>query len=389
MISVIVPVYNIENVIGKCLDSILGQTYRHLQVIVVDDGSTDNSGKICDVYAHKDNRIQVIHIENRGPAGARKKGLSYARGEYVGFVDGDDWIQPWMYEELLMEMEAADADFVHFGYWEENNGVIIPHLKFEEGVFDISGKTTAFIRRFVLRETYSGYESMTCSIWSKLFRRDIICEAFAKVPDFLKVGEDLAAVCFCVMQSRRVVLRKKAFYQYQVGRESASHKGSGADKLMERVTIYNFLRSLFIQFNCLGEMEKSLNTYLSLQIYSCLQEDAAPNIRLPFFQIAPIGKLYGYKLVLYGAGGVGQDYYLQIRKHMQCDLVAWADRDYQNIKFDYAQLVGLEEVRKLRYDIILIAVEKASLAEEIRTELVSQGIMPDKIRWIPPTYIYA
>lgn len=117
MISVIVPVYNIEHYISECLESILNQTYTDLQIIIIDDGSTDGSGKICDEYAKKDKRIQVIHTDNYGPGHARKEGLQYARGEYVGFVDGDDRIQPQMYEELLREIEETGADFVHFGYF--------------------------------------------------------------------------------------------------------------------------------------------------------------------------------------------------------------------------------------------------------------------------------
>lgn len=388
MISVVVPVYNNDSLIGACLDSILGQTYQDLQIIVVDDGSTDNSGRICDAYAQKDGRIKVYHIENCGPAAARKRGLSYATGKYIGFVDGDDWIQPRMYEELLSEIVDADADLVHFGFWEETGGLSIPHLKFEDGVFDISGRAAEFIRRFVLREDYSEYESVTYSIWSKLFHRDIICEAFEKVPDDLKVGEDLVALCFCIMESRRIVLRKKAYYQYRVGNRSLSHNGSGADKVVQRVAVYNFLRTVFSQYHCLGEMEKSLHTYLILHLHSGLQLDAAPGVCVPFFQIDHIDALFGKKLVLYGAGCVGQDYYVQIRKYAQCGLAAWIDQEYTKFHFDYAEVTGPEKLGEIDFDIILIAVEREAVAEEIRSGLMAQGILGSRILWNPPAYVY-
>ena len=95
-ITVIVPVYNVERYINKCIDSIKNQTYSNLQIILVDDGSTDNSGKICDIYAMNDNRIEVFHTKNKGLVAARKFGILHAVGEYVGFVDSDDYIEPNM-----------------------------------------------------------------------------------------------------------------------------------------------------------------------------------------------------------------------------------------------------------------------------------------------------
>ena len=112
-ISIIVPIYNVERYLVQCIDSILNQTYKEIQVILVDDGSTDSSGKICDEYRQKDNRIVVIHQENKGLVAARKEGLKKSAGEYVGFVDGDDYIEPQMYARLLAIMESTEADIVH------------------------------------------------------------------------------------------------------------------------------------------------------------------------------------------------------------------------------------------------------------------------------------
>ena len=111
VISVIVPIYNVENYINRCLNSIINQTYKNLQIILVDDGSTDDSGKVCDKYALKDSRIKVIHQKNSGPVRARKTGLEASTGEYIGFVDSDDWIEPNMYEEMLNNLIQTNADF--------------------------------------------------------------------------------------------------------------------------------------------------------------------------------------------------------------------------------------------------------------------------------------
>ena len=100
-VSVIVPVYNVEKYIRRCLDSIISQTYKNLEIIIVDDGSTDNSGKICDKYALEDTRIQVIHKENEGIVSARKVGILRATGEYTTIVDSDDWVESRAYEFLV------------------------------------------------------------------------------------------------------------------------------------------------------------------------------------------------------------------------------------------------------------------------------------------------
>lgn len=124
-ISVIVPVYKVEEYLPKCLDSIINQTYKNLEIILVDDGSPDNSGKICDEYAEKDNRIKVIHKENGGVARARNAGLDAASGDYIGFVDSDDWIEKDMYELLMENAKAYDADISMCGETVYEKGVCV------------------------------------------------------------------------------------------------------------------------------------------------------------------------------------------------------------------------------------------------------------------------
>ena len=112
LISVIVPVYNVEKYIRECLDSIVNQTYKNLQIILVDDGSTDNSGKICDEFAKKDSRITVVHQENQGAGAAKNTGLELIEGEYFSIIDSDDYIDLSMYEKMVSLMKQYDSDIV-------------------------------------------------------------------------------------------------------------------------------------------------------------------------------------------------------------------------------------------------------------------------------------
>ena len=115
LISVIIPVYKVELYLRECIDSVLAQTYQNLEVILVDDGSPDQCGSICEQYAEKDNRVCVIHKENGGLSDARNAGIDVAKGEYIGFVDSDDWVAPDMYECLYKASVEYNAEFVVCG----------------------------------------------------------------------------------------------------------------------------------------------------------------------------------------------------------------------------------------------------------------------------------
>ena len=133
-LSIIVPVYKVEQYLHKCIDSILSQTFTDFELILIDDGSPDRCGKICDEYAAKDDRIIVIHQKNQGVSAARNAGLDIARGEYIGFVDSDDWIEPIMYESMLLDT-YKEFDIVTVGAksYEDNNVRVILAI---DSVFD-------------------------------------------------------------------------------------------------------------------------------------------------------------------------------------------------------------------------------------------------------------
>lgn len=163
MISIIVPVYNVEPYLRKCLDSILDQTYRDLEILVIDDGSTDGSGKISDEYK-KEERVRVFHTENRGLSAARNLGLDNASGDWIGFVDGDDWIEQDMYEVLLKRAEETGADVVECGC----------HANF---------KSTSYLYPAIQR-TVSGLESVEVlirgeirtQVWNKIWRSHLFAD---------------------------------------------------------------------------------------------------------------------------------------------------------------------------------------------------------------------
>ncbi len=162
LVSVIVPVYKVEPYLRRCIDSILCQTYRNLEIILVDDGSPDNCGAICDEYALKDTRIKVIHKVNTGVSAARNTGLDNAKGKYVGFVDSDDHIVPEMYERMTMAIESNDADIVFCSYFSEVSPV---NVKSDYSV-ELSLPTEEYQKRM-------RYGMSSVEVWSRLFRRTL------------------------------------------------------------------------------------------------------------------------------------------------------------------------------------------------------------------------
>ena len=136
-LSIIVPVYGVEKYLSRCIDSILNQTFRDFELILIDDGSPDNCGAICDDYAARDSRIKVIHQQNKGVSAARNAALDVAIGSYLGFVDGDDWVEPEMYETMIDAMKQWQTDMVVCGSNHFNEkGQYLRSILTSEGVYD-------------------------------------------------------------------------------------------------------------------------------------------------------------------------------------------------------------------------------------------------------------
>lgn len=207
IISIIVPVYNVESFLPKCLDSIISQTFQDIELILVDDGSPDKSPQICDYYKSKDERIRVIHKNNGGLSSARNAGLAISRGEYIGFVDSDDWIEPTMYEEMYRFMITNDCDMVECGInlIYENS---IRNYKVSDNEI-ISGKE-ALLRHLDIHYK-TDYTLPRTAVWSKLFKREFwLDKCFPEG----KIHEDYLLTCQALYESSRVGLLHKGLLNH-------------------------------------------------------------------------------------------------------------------------------------------------------------------------------
>lgn len=203
LISVIVPIYKVEKYLSRCVDSIINQTYRNLEIILVDDGSPDNCGKICDEYAKKDVRIKVIHKQNGGLSDARNVAIDIARGDYIAFVDSDDFIAVNMYEVLYKNLKENNADISIANYYRFEN---------EEEVVEANedGKTTVYNKGEMFEHMYDDY-LLTVVAWNKLYKKQIFSEIRYPVG---KVVEDAAIIHYLIDKSTKIVITNLQLYYY-------------------------------------------------------------------------------------------------------------------------------------------------------------------------------
>ena len=192
-ISVIIPIYNVEKYLSDCVESVLKQTYTDLEIILVDDGSQDASGQICDDYAKQDSRVQVIHKKNGGLSSARNAGIDQATGQYFFFLDSDDWIEPKTCEVALQTLKQKQVDVVMWSYIRESKkGSKKKHIFDSDVLFDSEQVYDLLYRRMV---GVSGHDlskpenaDALCTVWGKLYRRDLIEEHHIHFYDIRKTG---------------------------------------------------------------------------------------------------------------------------------------------------------------------------------------------------------
>ncbi len=218
-VSIIVPVYNVEEYLEECLKSIIEQTYRNLEIILVDDGSTDSSGKICEDYKNKDSRIKVIHQKNQGLSAARNTALKIVTGDMIQFVDSDDFIAKNMIEDLISIMHDKEADIVissHYIY--ENEKVIKPEYSNQMEIYDMNQA----IAQMVLDKKIRFYA------WDKLYKSKLWQDVEFPVG---RIFEDIATIPKSFVNAKKVVFYDHPFYYYRKREGSITMKRSKEQKL--------------------------------------------------------------------------------------------------------------------------------------------------------------
>ena len=213
LISVIVPVYNVERYLDQCMNSIVGQNYANLEIIVVDDGSTDSSGRKCDAWAERDARIRVIHQANKGLAGARNTGLDAVQGDYIGFVDSDDYTLPDMFSTMMRNMRESGADLSIISYERENpDGTTYSNALPGQKLVMTSEDAFKYVN-------IHGYFYVVA--WDKLAKRELFDGL--RYPLDAQYAEDSPVTYQLLDRAERIVYDSTPLYRYRMTEGSQSH----------------------------------------------------------------------------------------------------------------------------------------------------------------------
>lgn len=434
-ISVIVAVYNVEKYLEQCLDSICGQTLRNIEIICVDDGSTDHSPEILDNYARRDCRIRVIHQKNRFAGVARNRGMGIAQGKYLSFLDSDDYFEKDMLEVMLKEAEENSADIVicngkayseeqgeHFFSGAELDTALLPAHKKVFSVDDVADHLFQISRNFA---------------WNKLFRREFVEQKHIYFQD-LHTMNDGFFVAIAMAEAERIsyTSRHLVIYRRELQSSLTNTRDNSIDSLwrmflavrdalverglFEKVkksfinraltfSIGNLLsmktvcgmeevfwklkREMFAAFQIVGkpktyfydeysflQYERIMRLEFKEYLFELRREAIErQNKRVLFF---PIKKLpINSKVLIYGAGSVGQNLYRQFVETGCYEVVRWVDKSYARYQSRGLPVCGTEQIKNTIFDYIVIAVLKRETAKEIEDFLIKQGIPEEKIIW--------
>lgn len=231
VISVICPIYNMEVSLTTCITSILNQTFKDFELILIDDGSTDGSGKICDRFAATDNRVRAIHKLNAGVSAARQAGIELARGKYTIHVDPDDWIAPDMLENLYEKAAEEDADMVIADYYVNTE---------TQETYEIQ-KPTALDPITVLHDLFYGLHG---NCWNKLIRRECYSDYGIKFPADISFREDFCVIVQLLLHPVKIAYLNRAFYHYvRNSNPNSITEAVNPKKLHDQLVVIDHVRS--------------------------------------------------------------------------------------------------------------------------------------------------
>lgn len=371
LVSIIITVYNKEKYLVDALESVLGQTLQEIEIICIDDGSTDLSGKILDEYEKRDKRIRVIHKENEGQVKSQKIGVFCARGAYIGFVDADDWIDSDMYKVLYEEMSNNDLDFISSGIIRKDR---IDYDCAQEGIYQGQGAFRKLLDNLFWNNGTEKANIIGNAV-TKLYRTDILRESCKEIPECVHYREDDCFVYSYVVRCKSAKILHKAFYHYRILESSDSNK---VDELFFcRINhFYLFLKKEFSKSPYSVILIPQLDHYMArtlvegINFKAGLGLSAYTNIKYPL--------LDKKRVAVYGAGTCGKTIIDKVLESDFHELIAVFDRNWMEKEERY-KVYPIEHMREVEFDVVVIAIMNNEVRHQVFEYLVKIGIPKEKI----------
>lgn len=360
-ISVIIPVYNSQDYLDTCICSVINQTHKNIEIIIIDDGSTDSSASLCDAYAAKDSRVHVIHKQNEGLVSARKLGIEKAQGEYISFVDSDDYIEHDMYEIVMQKLDTKNPDIVLYDLVEEYpDHSCVKRNHFLEGYY-----TKDVIKKIILPSMLSYGDFFNFGILPnlvcKMIKREFIRNVYLAVDKCITVGEDAAYTFQLLPQVEELMIITYAPYHYCKRYDSMMWKETDLYRIK---ALKENLEHSFSRLGINEIMATQLKRYISFVTLLKAPFELLKN-SLPFSNPKS-------KIALYGAGGMGQAVYNAFSNIV----TIWVDKKAA-IHKQYG--ISVKEVDSLLcssedYDVVFIAILSSDTCGSISMQLREKGI---------------
>lgn len=374
LISVIVPIYGIEHYVGICIESIINQTYKNLEIILVDDGGKDKCPEICDLYKRKDKRIKVIHKPNGGLVSARKAGLQQSNGIYICYVDGDDWIGPGFIDGLYTAAETSGADMVCAGQTRDLFSKSAHFLNaLPTGIYE-GGKLNDLWKTMISCDAF--YKpGISTYVWNKLFKRELVLSPQLTVDNRISIGEDGAVTYPALLKSKKVAVIDNVAYHYRQREDSMlKQSASFADEAQKLKYLFDYM------IHWAKGTAKELNIKEQIIDYVLSIAIMRSGGRLPQDDYSTFDSAYYNKnVVIYSAGTFGQQLAGRFKETNHCNVVAWLDDDYWEYRRCCLDVDPVESITQLAYDFLLIATVDSNIALTIKRRLLDLGVSSDKI----------
>lgn len=379
-ISVIIPVYNTEQYLRRCLESVVNQTMQDIEIICVDDGSTDGSPQILEEYRLRDSRVKVIRKENGGLVSARKTGVENAEGEYVGYVDSDDWIEPDMYEALYKEAYNGRADLVSCGYFLEGAYTTVHMDTVDSGLY--SGEKMKYLRENTIYRLDRKETGLRASLCNKLFSGRLIKKIQCAIPNDLTIAEDKMCLLTYILECDSVMVLNKAYYHYCIHAQSMTHEPD-EEYLIRVNSVYQYLISLYENPDFTEKMRIQSELYITEMLLSGINSRLGFKIRnLLWFDPYWLDRIPdGARVVLYGAGEAGEKCRRQLASRDNLHYVGCVDFGYERACNGDFHAEPPSMLEKWSYDYIVITIKNAGKAKQVKAKLEELGIAPKKILW--------
>ena len=375
LVSIIIPIYGVELYLKQCIESVLSQTYQNLQIILVNDGSKDKCGEICDYYATKDTRIHIIHKQNEGLVNARKSGLAVAEGDYVTFVDGDDWVRENFIYNLVQPAIKYNTDFIIAGYIREFYGKedkIIPKLPI--GYYPKED----LVENILPNALYNGIffqHGISTYVWNKLFKLTKLKHYLALVDKNIVMGEDAALTYPYLFNCDNLYITDATDYLYRQRPNSIVKSVPNLKFEYSQLSLlFKHLKKHISKFIHI-DIEKQLKLYFYAQILirsgGVINDDIKT---IPFSNIDT-----AKDIVIYSSGSFGQHLISSIQKLNFYNIISWLDEDHVESQIFGLEVNSIDHILEIDFDLVLIASIDEKYTNSAVSKLKNLGISKDKI----------